>query len=241
MGGYEFPEVPQLESAVRAAHRALEDISMPDTYVPEAETQLVSEVLSQFPAMLENLERTVAGQIGPLVSWRGPDAREGLALVSAGVDLDVGECGFGGLELGESLLEGSAGSWRGCALDRVARAYSREAGWDFAPDETGVWLLMLAPVSAFGGEGEEPWNYTGHLIGFVIVQDRDEDGECESVAHIWTARAWRRRGIARRLLTEARTRFPISAVEGPNTQDGDALLAACPAPPPDTGTDDGAL
>ncbi|WP_189155663.1 hypothetical protein [Lentzea pudingi] len=48
------------------------------------------------------------------------------------------------------------------------------------------------------------------------------------MGHIWTAAAWQRQGIARRLLTEARSRFPVTRVEEPYTDNGKAFLAACP-------------
>jgi ribosomal protein S18 acetylase RimI-like enzyme len=87
----------------------------------------------------------------------------------------------------------------------------------------------LAPVAASGGE-DGLWFYDGHLAGFVVVYDRDEDDDYESTGHIWTATAWKRRGIARRLLTEARSRFPITDVETPYTDEGAAFLSACPDP-----------
>ncbi|OLM10621.1 hypothetical protein Ae505Ps2_0744c [Pseudonocardia sp. Ae505_Ps2] len=37
--------------------------------------------------------------------------------------------------------------------------------------------------------------FIGRLAGFVIAHDRDDDGEYETVAHIWTAASRRRRGI----------------------------------------------
>jgi hypothetical protein len=64
------------------------------------------------------------------------------------------------------------------------------------------------------------------LVGFLIVHDRDEDGNYEAVAHIWTAALWRRRGIASHLLDQARRRFPIVAIEGPPTELGAALVTA---------------
>jgi len=88
---------------------------------------------------------------------------------------------------------------------------------------------MLAPVSAGGGE-DGPWHFSGRLTGFVVVYDRDEDGAYKSVGHIWTATAWQRRGIARRLLAEARSRFPITIVEEPYTPAGAEFLSACPDP-----------
>lgn len=122
---------------------------------------------------------------------------------------------------------GDSGCWQGSPLDRAARVYKREAGWDFTPGDAGIWLLMLAPAEAFGGGNEDnSWQYHGYLAGFVILYDRDKDGTYEAVGHIWTARSWRRQGIARRLLDEARTRFHTRHVERPYTAAGAALVEA---------------
>ena len=169
-----------------------------------------------------------AAAFGPFISWHAP-GQDDWEPIFAGVDLDSDALDLGEADLDDAVFEGELGGhWHGAALDRAARAYAREAGWDFAPDETGVWLMMLAPVRAIGGN-DGPWHYTGHLTGFVILHDRDGDGDYEAVAHIWTATAWRRRGIARRLLAEARTRFTITEVEQPYTDDGAAFLDATPA------------
>ena len=229
MADYEFPEVPALEKAFRDAYRALQGLAMPDTYVSEDDAPRVWELISQFPSMVDRADRAVAAQLGPPVSWQAPREEGSWELVVSGVDLDNDAFGFGDLELDDSAFEGPEGRWHGSALDRAARAYSREARWDFAPGESGIWLLMLAPVSAVGGD-EGPWGYSGHLTGFVILHDRDEDGVYESVAHIWTAAAWRRRGIARRLLAEAKQRFTYTGVERPYTADGAALLEATADP-----------
>jgi len=85
---------------------------------------------------------------------------------------------------------------------------------------------MLAPVRAVDGE-DSPWSYMGHITGFVILRDRDEDDSYESVTHIWTASAWRRRGIARRLLAKASSRFHLTVLEQPYSSGGAAFLAAC--------------
>jgi ribosomal protein S18 acetylase RimI-like enzyme len=137
----------------------------------------------------------------------------------AGVDFDSDVHSFGvtGLEWGDDL-DGPFG--------HAATAYRRECGWDFSPGEAGIWLVMLAPVSGMGF-GDEPWTYTGHLIGFAILYDRDGDAY-RSVGHVWTASAWRRRGIARRLLSEARSRFAFEHIEGPYTEDGAALVKTIP-------------
>jgi len=225
MADYEFPEVPAIEKAFRDAYRALQGLAMPDTYAAEEDVPFISEVISQFPSMVDKAARIVAAQLGPTISWKGPRQEGSWELIVSGVDLDNDHYDFGEMELDESAFEGTDGKWHDSALDRAARAYSREARWDFAPGEAGVWLLMLAPISAAGGD-EGPWGYSGHLTGFVILHDRDEDGTYESVAHIWTAAAWRRRGIAGRLLAEAKERFSYTAVEGPYTSDGSAFLKA---------------
>jgi ribosomal protein S18 acetylase RimI-like enzyme len=100
----------------------------------------------------------------------------------------------------------------------------RECGWDFAPGKAGMWLVRVAPTSWIGGE--ERGFARGNLIGFLILHDRDEDGEHESIVHIWTARAHRRSGVASGLLAEARSRFPVRLIEGPATEDGYALIEA---------------
>jgi ribosomal protein S18 acetylase RimI-like enzyme len=234
MSDYEFPVVPELEKALRTAHRALESIAVRGLFAPEEDLQGISEVVAQFSTMVDNAEDAIAAQIGPRVHWRAPFG-DGWDLLVTGVDLDGGALDFGEAKLNESAFEGPQGDWIDSPLNRAARGYKREAGWDFAPDETGIWVLMLAPVSKVGGDGDdEDSHQSGHLIGFVVVQDRDEDGSYESIAHIWTASAWRRRGIARRLLSEASSRFPIAGIEGPYSDDGAAFLASVPDVPPET-------
>jgi ribosomal protein S18 acetylase RimI-like enzyme len=88
---------------------------------------------------------------------------------------------------------------------------------------------MLAPVGVIDWSSE-PWQYRGHLAGFLILYDRDDDGIYESIGHIWTAKAWRRRGIARRLLREARSRFGATKFEGPFSEDGAAFVEATRQP-----------
>lgn len=164
-------------------------------------------------------------QIGPRVAWEAPRLGGGWEPIVACVDFDAGECGFG-VRLASSVTEGEDGTWDGCSLDLASRAHRREARWDFAPSDLGIWLLMLAPISASGTD--EAMFYSGHLAAFVILYDRDEDGTYESAGHLWTAAAWRRRGVARSLLLQARVRFSTDRIEGPFTEDGAALLRACP-------------
>jgi ribosomal protein S18 acetylase RimI-like enzyme len=106
-------------------------------------------------------------------------------------------------------------------LARAAIAYQRTAHWDFAPGEAGIWLCYYLITDGWGGD---EWYYNGNLVGFVILYDRDKDGQYESLAHVWTAAAARRRGVANTLIAHAREHFPIKKVEGPLTDDGAALF-----------------
>ena len=227
---YEFPEVPEVEEAYRAAHRALAGIiPRVDSLTSDAGLS-VTDLISHFRVMAEEAEMAAAARLGPLISWEAPRSDGDWELVMTGADLDNGLQDFGAVALEESAFQGHGGGWSGSSLDRAARVYKRAARWDFAPGEAGVWLLMLAPTSA-SGPGDGPWFYSGHLTGFVILYDRDKDGAYESVGHIWTATAWRRRGIARRLLDEARSRFQFTGIEGPYTEDGAAFVKATRDPP----------
>ncbi|UJW36916.1 GNAT family N-acetyltransferase (plasmid) [Saccharothrix sp. AJ9571] len=230
MTGAEPPETPEIEQAYRAAYRALAAL-VPGSVTAEEESSL-QQVFSQFKFLLDRADLVTTSQLGPQVSWQAPppDDDVDLDLMISGVDLDDGVYDFGDVQLSEEALTGPRRTWHDSALSRAALVYKRTCGWDFAPGESGVWLVMLAPDSASGGDGPGPWFYGGRLTGFVVVYDRDEDGVYESVGHIWTATAWQRRGIARRLLTEARAQFPISTVEEPYTRAGAAFLKSCPDP-----------
>jgi ribosomal protein S18 acetylase RimI-like enzyme len=224
MGDYQFPRTPELEEAFRTAYRALAALMPPNTVTPERETSF-AEVLSQFRTLVDRADLALAAQLGPRISWQAPRPDGSWELVVSGVDLDGDAHHFGDVVLGRDAFEGPTEAWHGSALDRAGVVYKRACGWDFPPGEAGVWLVMLAPVEASGGE-DGLWFYSGHLAGFVVVYDRDEDDVHESIGHIWTATAFQRRGIARRLLTEAKSRFPITNVEKPYTDEGAAFLRA---------------
>lgn len=231
MNDYVWPEVPGIEKAYRAAHRALEAVidagggDRSVTFAPEADEPFF-EVVSQFPFMVREAGMVIASLIGPRVSWEGPRIEGDWNLIIAGIDLDDDrEWGFA-VTLGEGAFEDEAGEWANSRLSQAARAYQREAGWDFAPGDAGIWLITLAPTSAIGGT--DRMTYWGHVAGFAVLYDRDADGKYESVGHIWTASAWRRRGIARRLLHEASERFGSDRIEGPYTKSGAALVKALP-------------
>jgi hypothetical protein len=226
---YSFPDIPEdIETAYRVAHRALEGL-LPDDYgfVPETDLEDALEVISQFPTIASMAETVIIAYLGPEINWRTNGRDKEWSLVVTGADLDDGgnDLGFE-VQLSESAFQGECGNWSDSPLDLAARAYKHEAGWDFPPGDAGVWLLMLAPHSVIGTPDEQ--TYFGRLAGFVILYDRDEDGVYESVGHMWTARAWRRRDIATRLLLEAKSRFSFTGIEGPLTKDSAALLKSHP-------------
>lgn len=228
MSDYEFPEAPDIDAAYRTAQRALLGIADPLRTLGDGEEGLhLTELISHLRTLLDEAEMTVAGRLGPIINWTAPRRDRDWSPAMSIVDLNGDGHDFEDeAEPTEGAYVGPDGTWHGSPLERAAYAYKREAGWDFVPGEAGIWLLMLAPVHGFGGSDKDEWMYTGHLTGFMILHDRDEDGEYESIAHMWTASAWRRRGIARRLITEARDRFPITNVEGPYTADSNAFLHA---------------
>lgn len=224
MSDYQFPSTPDLEEAFRIAYKSLAGVVSPNAVPSERELSF-PEVLSLFRILVDGADLAVAAQLGPRISWQAPAPDEPWDLAIAGIDLDGGANDFGDVVLGSDAVTGPTKTWHGSALNQAGLVYKRACGWDFSPGEAGVWLVMLAPVAASGGD-EGLWFYDGHIVGFVIVYDRDEDDDYESVGHIWTATAWKRRGIARRLLTEAKSRFPIVDIEKPYTGEGDAFLKA---------------
>jgi len=223
---YRIPEIPEIEQAYRGAHRALETI-MPESFgfLPEADLECGS-VLSQLPLLVDEAALVVAAHLGPYIGWQAEPHRGDLHLVPAGLDLDNdGELGFG-----PTLDElATAADYGDSSLEQAAQIYARDAGRDFASELAGIWLLMLAPVSGVASD-TDLWDCAGHLAGFMILYDRDEDGTYETVGHMWTARAWRRQGIARHLLHEARSRYGTSRFEGPFSADGEAFVDATREP-----------
>lgn len=222
MTDFQFPQVPDIEEAFRKAHKALEGMVPRQSAQPEAGRSL-SKVIRDFERTLNAAQLVAVAELGPLVGWERSNYQSGeWDLAVALVDLDEDANGSGDITLGRHVMEGPDGS----ALDLAAKAYKRAARWDFPAGESGRWMVMLAPVEGwnFGDEGQ--WSFTGHLVGFVVLYDRDGDGTYEAVGHVWTAAAWRRRGIAQRLLSEAKARFRFSVIKEPYSDDGKALLTA---------------
>jgi acetyltransferase (GNAT) family protein len=223
------PPAESLEQALRDACSALKPILDGSVQLYEPLEDLSGhDLLNEFENAAAQARMVWARDLGPPIAWEThneplePDW--GLKIYC--MDLDSGEKGDSDSVFKTDDLA-TATAFRESALGKAALAYKRQAKWDFAPGEAGVWLIALQPVSwASTGDPADPIYSTGNLVGFLIVHDRDEDGEYESIAHMWTATLWRRRGIASNLLHEARTRFPIRVIEGPATEPGAALLAA---------------
>jgi GNAT superfamily N-acetyltransferase len=224
--GYEIPEVPGLESALRGAFRAMEPLTGDSARFVGADHADLWDLGGQFEWMVRQAEGALAAELGPRISWSVECPEPGdWEIMTAVIDLDSER------RVGDIVLDCSYGedAWAGSCLDRAARAYRRDAGWDFPPGRAGIWLLALAPVEM--AEEEGLLRYTGYLPAFVILHDRDHDGDYETVAHVWTARAWRRRGNASRLLREARHSAGAHAKYTPKNRmaDGSDLgtLSAC--------------
>jgi len=202
-------------------HAALRDL------VPEGSRSEEERDLPDLVDELEDLARAAraaaAALLGPAFSWRAaeePPADALWAPVIVQLDLDRGRDDD---PAGVSDIR----EWEDSAIDLAARAYARETSLDHPPGEGGIWLLSLAPYSHTPID-DRPFR-RGMLTGFVVLHDRDTDGRYESLAHIWTAAEWRRRGVGRSLVKEARARFPLTRAEGPFTPAGCTLLRSSAA------------
>lgn len=134
------------------------------------------------------------------------------------VDFDTGE--YDSVPPSLTLREDFSDS----ALTKAGYAYKRECGWDFSPGEAGVWVLCVYPTSAMGGDLTE-CVVSANLIGFAVLYDRDGDDELESLGHIWTAKAARRRGVAT-LLAQKAKELGARDCEYPWTESGTAFIEA---------------
>lgn len=207
-----------LDGRFRAAYEALLALSPPDT-VALADDAHLSAVVENLEYLVGLARDTAATYLGPTIGWTRPR--------SAGTDWtpDILQVDLDGYEADDPPGISRINDWESSALALAAHAYRNECRWDHSPDEAGIWLLAVAPYSSWGGDHQTHW--VGNLSGFAILHDRDMDGEYESLAHLWTAREWRRRGIGASLVRRARQRFPLREVEGPVTDEGRSVLEAC--------------
>jgi hypothetical protein len=217
---------PELEDALRTAFRALASTFGKDVllHAPEQALPDLSSLTSELKYVFDAALRAFDAERGPLCLWRGRHELDDWSPRTLIADANRDEH-TNANEAGELLWDDD--DFLGSSLGRAASAYRRECRWDFGPGEAGVWLIAACPYSASGGADTENWTVCGNLAAFAVLHDRDADGSYESLAHVWTARGWRRRGLAAGLVREARERFGVSKVESPLTDDGFALIRAC--------------
>lgn len=207
-----------LEGPIRDAYRALRAI-VPSVYLTAPEDDALPIIVDELDTVYRMAQEAIDAERGPRMTWLGDfdeEARPGSAVFVVDIDTGAHSDPVGA----ECLAKWSSGVWRESALARAAKAYQRECRWDVPPGEDGVWVVAVSPYRWIEGA------FYGNLVGFVVVHDRDDDGEYESIAHIWTATAWRRRGIADQLIRATRDLLPINTVEEPITSNGQALLGS---------------
>lgn len=210
----------KLEGPIREAYRALRAL-VPSVYETAPDDEVLAEVVDDLDTVYRAAQEAIDAEHGPRMSWPGElsDDEDFPPWVTIVADFDSGaESDPAGAHCAKAW---SAEGWRETARTRAAKAYQRECRWDMAPGPDGVWVIAASPYGLTNGE-----SFRGNLVGFVVVHDRDHDGEYESIAHMWTASAWRRRGVAEQMLRTARDLMPINAVEAPITSNGQALLGS---------------
>ncbi|UKJ63253.1 hypothetical protein H1Q78_16485 [Cellulosimicrobium cellulans] len=202
----------------REVHRALgllssphDDLSSPDDPFPE--------VVDDLERMVRRAREAAAASLGPSYHWTGPQDQvdREWGSITLQLDFDMGE-------LDEPEGCSFSGDWDESGLGLAARVYRRECGWDFAPRDAGIWLLAIQPYR--GGGAGKLMRWSGVVTAFVILYDRDNDDNYETLGHLWTAQHWRRRGVATKLVQQARERFPVRRVDG-LSRNGRAFLEAC--------------
>jgi hypothetical protein len=163
----------------------------------------------QFPKILEE---DSAAQFGPLLAVDGPDAPvENPHILAFDLDRNERLCGFelprtGGL-FSDSGLGAAA---RACRRDPLSQSSLRQE----SPEKTGIWLCYFLPGSCTGPDPDTGlYGWLGFLVGFAVLEDRDNDGKYERLNHIWTASTARRKGVARALVAYAREHFPVKKVD----------------------------
>jgi ribosomal protein S18 acetylase RimI-like enzyme len=174
------------------------------------------ELLHDVQKLADVISEDYAAQLGPRLSVEGPRdcSMEEPHILAFDFDQDNELCRF--------VLSADR-DWHDTGLARAATAYRRCCRWDFAPGEAGIWLCYYLITDGMGGS-EGNWHYNGNVVGFAILYDRDKDGRHESLGHVWTAAAARRKGVARALIAHARQHFPLQHVERPLTNDSRGLF-----------------
>lgn len=208
----------ELEGPIRDAYRALRAI-VPPVYLTAPEDDPLPIIVDELDTVYRMAHEAIDAERGPRMTWLGnvdEEAWPSSAVFVVDIDSGTHSDPVGA----ECLVEWSSGDWKESALARAAKAYQRECRWDAPPGEDGVWVVAASPYRWIEGA------FYGNLVGFVVVHDRDDDGEYESIAHIWTATAWRRHGIADQLIRTTRDLLPINTVEEPITSSGQALLGS---------------
>lgn len=186
------------------------------------EHSLHCDFLSDFEEITKRIREEYDAVLGPRMYLEGPRVElDGVILT---FDFDVGRDRMGRVGKGQKLRTGVEFEWQDSSFCRAALHYRRECHWDFPPGEAGIWLVYCHLTSSVGGGRK--YLYTGNLVGFVVLHDRDKDGRYESLAHLWTARGARRKGVGRQLMERARRDYPLQNVEKPFTEAGRALTGA---------------
>jgi len=204
---------PQLPLYARRAPHPLADLEDP------------SDLYDVMPQIFNELHGAYVQGYGAHSSWRRTASADEAGALLRQPYIEAIDQEPEGFSIAHSLAFDDA------PLRSAGLAYKHECGWDFlpsAPCADYVWLCVHQPVMCFPDDDATEVPFSGRLVGFAIVADRDEDGAPESLAHVWVARQARRLGNAALLLKEARRRFPqLKAVEDPVTADGSRLLRAC--------------
>jgi hypothetical protein len=174
------PPAPSLERAYRDAYTALRSlVDDPTTRTRPADDPFVDDLVGEFERVAREARTIWTRELGPRMSWQAPFLGRDCdwELRTHCIDLDSG--GRGDDQDAFSTNELALG-FEDSVLDMAARAYRRECKWDFSPSDGGVWLIVLRPTSWSGPEEhEERRSASGNLVGFLILHDRDEDGEYE--------------------------------------------------------------
>lgn len=207
----------ELDGPIRETHRALRAL-VPSANITAEADEFLAHVVDDLDTLYRLANEAIVAERGPRMSWPGDlaDGEDFPPFIVMSVDMDEGS--LSDPAGADCLARWSAADWKTTAPAQAALAYKRETRWDTPPDQAGVWIIVASPY------GWSCDTFRGNLVGFAVFHDRDDDGAYESLAHIWTAAAWRRRGIGGRLIRAARDLMPIRSVEEPITSNGQSLL-----------------